>query len=287
MLERAAIEGRIFHRGSVAALVPDAQARWPRHHLMALVRRSLFARPGSICRRRRLSLTPPHPHFAMPHTTESQSASVRSYTSGSLPGWKRRPAIGVPRQTDGRVPPRTVIPVSRARLRTTRRTATRPGSPGGRASGRRRRRHRATPHDPAGTQNLLDRRDGSPSGGPSRGPGLLLALAAAARDVGDLGHAGDVYERALSEARAAGDERFELRIALNLESVHAETDPAYRFEVLRETADGRSPCSNATRTTPASSRPTVLSGGTTAPMAALRCFRRGSQTHAEACAQAW
>jgi class 3 adenylate cyclase len=90
--------------------------------------------------------------------------------------------------------------VSRA-ARTTRRASTRAGSPGGRASGRRRRARRATRSgrraEPAGTR-----------------PQLLLALAAAARDVGDLGHARAVYERALGEARAAGDERLELRIAL-------------------------------------------------------------------------
>ena len=92
-----------------------------------------------------------------------------------------------------------------------------------------------------------------PEGHPDR-PELLLALAAAAQNVGDFGHARAVFERALGEARTAGDEPFELRIGLSLESLRSATDPAYRFEVLRQTAERRSPCSNATRTTPACSR---------------------------------
>ena len=96
---------------------------------------------------------------------------------------------------------------------------------------------RARPRDPAAARNLLERgRALLPKGHPQR-PELLLVLAATERDVGDLALARAVYEQALEEARAAGDERFEMRIALGYENMRAETEPEYRFEGLRRTAE--------------------------------------------------
>ena len=58
VLERGAVEGRVFHRGAVQALHP-LRRRW-RTRLTALVRKELV-RPdkGRAARRGRLSLPPP------------------------------------------------------------------------------------------------------------------------------------------------------------------------------------------------------------------------------------
>jgi class 3 adenylate cyclase/predicted ATPase len=234
VLEHAAIEGRVFHRGSVAALMSDATRPGLGTHLMTLVRkefirpdRALFAGDDGfrfshilirdaaydgIAKHQRAEL---HEQFA---AWLEEAAGDRVGEFDEIVAYHLEQSYLYRAQLGPRDEHQLELAVRAGELLA--------------AAG-----ERAAPRDPAGAQSLLERGMALlPEGHPDR-PKLLFALAAAARDVGDLGRASAVYEQALGEARAAGDERFELRFALGLESMHAATDPAYRFEGLRRTAE--------------------------------------------------
>jgi class 3 adenylate cyclase/predicted ATPase len=234
VLEHAAVEGRVFHRGSVAALLSDATRPGLGTHLMTLVRKE-FIRPDrelfagddgfrfchilirdaaydGIAKHRRAEL---HERFA---AWLEQTAGDRVREFDEIVAYHLEQAYRYLEQLGPRDERQRELAIRAGGLLA--------------AAG-----ERAAPRDPAGAQNLLERGMALlPEGHPER-PKFLLALAGAARNVGDLGHARAVYERALGEARTAGDERFELRIALGLEILRSVTDPAYRFEGLRQTAE--------------------------------------------------
>ena len=234
VLEHAAIEGRVFHRGSVAALMSDATHPDLGTHLMTLVRKE-FIRPDQ-------SLFAGDDGFRFCHILIRDAAydgvakQRRAELHERFADWLELAASDRVRELDEVIAyhleqsylyREQLGPSDERQLELAVRAGALLAAVG----------ERAAPRDPAGAQKLLERGMRLlPEGHPDR-PELLLALAAAAQNVGDFGHARAVFERALGEARTAGDEPFELRIGLSLESLRSATDPAYRFEVLRQTAE--------------------------------------------------
>ena len=112
VVERASVEGKVFHRGAVAELAPSEVRNDVGGHLQTLVRKELL-RPdrSAVCRRRRLSLPPP-PDQRCGVRGDAEGAAGRAARAFRLVarahGRRARPRV----RGDSRLPSRAGLPVS-------------------------------------------------------------------------------------------------------------------------------------------------------------------------------
>ena len=222
VLERASVEGRMFHRGAVAELLDAAARPSLGTHLMALIRkefirpdRSLFAgddgfRFGhilirdaayqSISKQLRAEL---HEKFAA--WLEGASGDrVREYEE--ILGYHLEQSFRL-REDLGAVDERAHgLAVGAAKWL---------AAAGARAT------------DPAAKLNLLGRARALPLPKDTAYAELLQEFAGAVYDSGDLAECKAVLKEALGVARALADERLTLRAEIDLAGLAAETDPDY------------------------------------------------------------
>jgi class 3 adenylate cyclase/tetratricopeptide (TPR) repeat protein len=204
VIERASVEGRLFHRGSVQALVSEQEREGVGAHLLTLVRKELV-RPDR-------SQLPGDDGFRFGHIL------IRDAAYDSIPKRLRaelheRFADWIAERMGGEAPEEIVgyhleqayrygadlgAPVEALATRAGRLLA----EAGSRAFGR---------GDAAAAASLLERATALLPEADADLPGLLDLLAYATRDMGDFSEALEVVRRAQSSASAAGQRSVELR----------------------------------------------------------------------------
>jgi class 3 adenylate cyclase/tetratricopeptide (TPR) repeat protein len=217
IVERGAVEGRLFHRGAVSALLPDTQRGDVGTHLLALVRKELILPDRAIL--------PGDDGFRFRHIL------IRDAAYEAIP--MRQRAVLHHRYADwlvsslGAEAPDEIVGyhLEQAYLHAEA-MGSADSSVGERAADRlagaaqsaRSRR------DAAASVNFLERAVRLVPTGPRRAP-LLAALGKRLHEAGDLTRAGTVLEEAASQAREAQDEHAEWLARLELADLLLETQP--------------------------------------------------------------
>ena len=205
VVERASVEGRLFHRGSVVELAPEHVRPDVGAHLLALVRKE-FVRPDR-------AQLPGDDGYRFAHVLvrdaayESMAKELRAELHERFAAWlgarRRRPAGRA--GGDPRLPPRAGRPLP-ARARPPGRERRR--TPRGRAAGARgHARLRPRRRQSGGRTCSAARCALLPPGDPLRVRALPLLGAAIYGAAGGMERALDVLAQALDESRAAGDPR--------------------------------------------------------------------------------
>jgi len=226
--ERAAVEGKVFHRGAVAQLTPESLKREVGAHLLALVRKEL--------------VRPDEGAFADEDAFRFRHLLVRDAAYESLPKEARadlherfadwldakvgeehpeyEEILGYHLEQAHRC--RVDLGTSPGKLEELgQRAAARLGAAGLRAL------ERADAH---AASSLLERAVSlSPPGSAGR-LNLLPSLGEALMQIGDLQRAASVLEEAIAGARASGDRATESYARLYLSGLVAQTDPDCRYE---------------------------------------------------------
>jgi class 3 adenylate cyclase len=229
--ERAAVQGKVFHRGAIAELAPEALRPEVSAHLLSLVRKEL--------------VRPDESAFADEDAFRFRHLLVRDAAYDSLPKEARadlherfadwlEAKVGERRAEYEEILGYHLEQASRYRAELgspdeelARRAAARLAAAGRRAQER---------GDMPGAVNLLERAASLPPAEDPERIRLLPQLGAALRDTGELTRAVAVLREALSAARASGDRRSEAYATLQLGETRAATDPTWRHQdALKET----------------------------------------------------
>jgi class 3 adenylate cyclase/tetratricopeptide (TPR) repeat protein len=231
VVQRGSVEGRLFHRGAVVALLPEPERPEVGAHLLTLVRKELIrpdraTLPGddgfrfshilirdaayeAIPKRRRATL---HERFAGWLVERLGAEAPDEFVGYHLEqAYRYRAELGAPDRALGAL--------AAGRLEAAARTA--------RARG-----------DVAAAVNLLGRAAELVPEGPAR-PGLLAEQGEVLREAGGLAQAESVLEESVALAREAGDERAEWLGRLALADVRSMREPEGAAEhLLREAQAG-------------------------------------------------
>ena len=227
VVERGSVEGRLFHRGAVAALLPEPERRDVGGHLLTLVRKELI-RPDR-------ATLPGDDGFRFGHIL------IRDAAYEAIPK-RQRAALHerfadwlVSRLGDGAADEIVGYHLEQAFRYGTELGASEPAL-GERAAERLARAGQAARArwDVAAAVNLLGRAvELLPDG--SRRPGLLVGLGEALHAAGDLAGAQAALEEAASIAVAAGDRHVEWLARLELALIRLDSEPEGAAEAaLRE-----------------------------------------------------
>ena len=231
VVERAAVEGKLFHRGAVAELSSDRARPQVTAHLLSLVRKEL--------------VRPDEPDFADEDAFRFRHLLIRDTAYESLPKAERAElhravrrlarAEGqdraAPVRGDHRLPPRAGLPV-RSRARNDRsgartRAAVHLAEAGQRANDRR---------DTPAALSLLERALSLLPEGDAKRCDFLTRLGSALFEAGDLSRSETLLSEAISRAQDSGDRRSEAFARLHYGQVKGQTDPNWRFEDSRSDA---------------------------------------------------
>jgi class 3 adenylate cyclase/tetratricopeptide (TPR) repeat protein len=232
VLARAAVEGRLFHRGAVSALLPEIEREDLQRHLVALVRKELI-RPDR-------SLFPGDDAFRFAHILireaayEGTAKELRAELHERFASWLERTAaerigeleaiLGYHLETSFHY--RTALgPADRGALD----VAARAGALLAAAS----RRASARGDFPAVLSLLTRARDLLPEGSVASLE-LVPDLGNALWETGRLTEAEGLYALAVEDARHRGLERLALLVALDLAGLRMSTDPARSLASLDE-----------------------------------------------------
>ena len=227
VIERAAIEGRFFHRGSVQALLPAEQREGAGGHLLTLVRKELV-RPDR-------SLLPGDDGFRFGHILIRDAAydsipkRLRAELHERFVGW-------VEERMDGSAPDEIVgyhleqahrcyeeLDRSDDARRTADAAAERLGAAGRRALAR---------ADARAAANLLQRAASLvPRASPAR-HALSLDAGTALTETGELARAVELLTEVIENAQAIGDRRTEFRARLAATYARALSNPEADFAAL-------------------------------------------------------
>jgi class 3 adenylate cyclase/tetratricopeptide (TPR) repeat protein len=236
VIERASVEGKVFHRGGVVELSPAEARGGVGGHLQTLVRKELVRPdtaelPGEDAFRFRHLLIRDAAYDGMPKELRAELherfaawlehvAASRRVEYEEILGYHLEQAYGY--RTE-------LAPVDDAVSELGKRAAGHLESAGRRALVRGDR--------PAAT-NLLDRAHALLPPGDSRLPGLLIELGAALQEHGDLDDAERRFAEAANAARALGSRSLELRAELEQGFLKTLVDPetGVSFRKLQETA---------------------------------------------------
>jgi class 3 adenylate cyclase/tetratricopeptide (TPR) repeat protein len=226
VLERGAVEGRVFHRGAVQALAPDETQVESR--LTGLVRKELVRPdkpqlPGEDAYRFRHLLIRDAAYDALPKATRAElherfAAWLEVHGAelvelDEIVGYHLEQAHGYRAELEGAELAGDVA--------LGRRAATRLAAAGQRS---------LTIGDASGATSLLRRAASLAPPTGAEGVELLIDLAAAFSDAGDLREADARFEEAVTLARAAGDRARELRATCELANLRSLTDPSFTAE---------------------------------------------------------
>ena len=232
VVERGAVEGKVFHRGAVAALAPDPLRAEVGAHLLSLVRKEL--------------VRPDAPDFADEDAFKFRHLLLRDAAYDSLPKQTRadlheqfadwleakvgerlseyEEILGYHLEQGFRCGSEIGTPDEEL----ARRAAVRLSAAGRRAEQR---------GDARAAANLLQRAVALlPAGDPERVP-LLPLLGMALMEAGQLASAEPVFRDAIVEARGIDDRRSEARARLQLSRMLALTRPEFTYEDARTEAD--------------------------------------------------
>ena len=231
VVERAAVEGKLFHRGAVAELSSDRARPQVTAHLLSLVRKEL--------------VRPDEPDFADEDAFRFRHLLIRDTAYESLPkaeraelhrlfaDWLERKVQSQPHQYE------EIIGYHLERAyRYEAELGTIDPELGGRAAG----------HFAEAGQRANDRRDGPaavslleralsllPEGDPKRCD-FLTRLGSALFETGDLSRSEALLSEAISGAQNSGDRRGEALARLHYGQVKGQTDPNWRFQDSRAEA---------------------------------------------------
>ena len=233
VIERASVEGKIFHRGAVAELAPEALQPEVPAHLMSLLRKELI-RPTSagfageeafrfrhilirdaaysaLSKETRADL---HERFAawlerMTRERASEYEEILGYHFEQA--YLCRAAIGPEEATRG-LGQRAVGHLARAGKRA------------------------LTRGDAPAAITLLERAQSLPAEEPRARVRLLLDLADGAGSIGELERAEGTLQRAVDEARSCGSAELELLARMSLASARLYIDPEGRGEEILQLA---------------------------------------------------
>jgi class 3 adenylate cyclase/tetratricopeptide (TPR) repeat protein len=232
VLERAAVEGRHFHRGAVSALLPESERDAVQRHLITLVRKELI-RPDR-------ALFPGDDAFRFAHILirdaayEATAKELRAELHEAFASWLERTAgaqIGeleeiLAYHLEASFRYRVALgPADAAALELATRTGTLLATAG--------RRAYARGDFPAVVRLLTRASDLLPEENPIR-LDLVSDLGHALHETGSLADAEALYVRALDDARRLGRERPALMAAIDLALLRIFTDPASPVASLDE-----------------------------------------------------
>jgi class 3 adenylate cyclase/tetratricopeptide (TPR) repeat protein len=232
VVERAAVEGRVFHRGAVAQLAPETMRAEVSAHLLALVRKEL--------------VRPDESDFADEDAFRFRHLLVRDAAYDSLPKEARaelheRFAIWLEAKVGGRRADYEEI--LGYHLEQAVRWRSELGA-GDRGLARRAAAHLATAglrarrrSDLPAATNLLERAASLlPAADPERTEFLPL-LGSALTQTGEFVRAEAILTDAISEAKAAGDRRSEALALMYYNLLRGQTDPEWRLSDARQDAE--------------------------------------------------
>ena len=236
VIERASVEGKVFHRGGVVELSPTEARSGVSGHLQTLVRKELVRPdaadlPGEDAFRFRHLLIRDAAYDGMPKELRAElherfAVWLERATESRRVEYEEILGYHLERAYDYRA---ELAPVDADARKLGKRAAEHLQSAGQRALVRGDR--------PAAT-NLLGRAHSLLPTGDPRLPGLLLELGAAVQEQGELDEADRLYGEAADGARELGNRGLELRAELDRASLRRLVDPAagVRFRQLTETA---------------------------------------------------
>jgi tetratricopeptide (TPR) repeat protein len=217
VVERGSVEGRLFHRGAVAALLPDPERHHVVGHLLELVRKELI-RPDR-------ATLPGDDGFRFGHIL------IRDAAYEAIP--KRQRATLHERFADwlvSRLGDDAPDEIVGYHLEQAYRYTEELGAPDPALGGRAALRLVAAGHaararrDVSATVNLLGRSNALLQGGPDRA-GLLVALGQALHLAGETARAQAVLEEAVSLATEAADEHVGWLARIELADIRIDSEP--------------------------------------------------------------
>ena len=254
VLERAAVVGREFWRGAVAALSPQDELAAVNRHLMSLVRKGLVRRaPSDLPREDALRfhhvLIRDVAYAGIPksvradlHERAADWLEKRADEPNEVVGYHLEQAHGYRSELG---------PVDRAVQRLGAEAGERLGRAGVRALAR---------GDSRAAVNLLGRATSLLPSGEAFRLELLAELGVAYRLAGELTSASETLAVAIDEARSVGDRRLSLRAELEYEAVRLSSDPEGAAGRLVEVAERAVPVFEAVGDERALGRAWYLSG---------------------------
>ncbi|HEY7280558.1 MAG TPA: adenylate/guanylate cyclase domain-containing protein [Actinomycetota bacterium] len=232
VMERGAVEGKVFHRGAVLELAPDPVRSGITSHLMALVRKELVRpdRPtfaGEEAFRFRHLLIRDAAYQAMPKETRAElherfAGWLERVAGDRLPEYEE--IVGYHLEQAYRYR-EELGPVGGAARELGRRAAAHLAAAGSRAEAR---------GDAVATRSLLARATSVLDGGDPQRLRLQPALGRAMFEAGELEAAGELLKRAADEAERAGDRPTAAWARVNAMSVDAALGVASVTDVVEE-----------------------------------------------------
>jgi class 3 adenylate cyclase/tetratricopeptide (TPR) repeat protein len=231
VVERAAIEGKLFHRGAVAELSPDRARPHVTAHLLSLVRKEL--------------VRPDEPDFVDEDAFRFRHLLIRDTAYDSLPkaeraelhrrfaDWLERKVAHEPHQYEEIIgyhlerAYRYEAELGAVDPQLGRRAAVHLAEAGQRANDRR---------DVRAAVSLLERALSLLPDGDAKRWEFLTGLGSALFEAGDLSRSEALLTEAISRAQDAGDRRGEAFARLHYGQVKGQTDPNWRFEDARNDA---------------------------------------------------
>ncbi|HWC32476.1 MAG TPA: tetratricopeptide repeat protein, partial [Actinomycetota bacterium] len=239
VLERASVEGKVFHVGAVAELVPARIGDRVGEHLRTLVRKELI-RPeresfmGQDAFSFRHILLRDEAYRGMPKETRAAlHERFAAWLERSAGEWlpEYREIVGYHLEQSYRAHA-DLGPIGRATAETGRRAAEHLDVAGRRALDR---------GDVRAAANLFDRALAMLPDVDAGGVRLRIRLAEALTEMGEFARADDVLERALDESRDVGDERLTWLALMQRATLRINTDPG------NSTAEARRDAQDAIR----------------------------------------
>ena len=231
MVERAAVEGKLFHRGAVTELSSDRARPQVTAHLLSLVRKEL--------------VRPDEPDFDDEDAFRFRHLLIRDTAYESLPkaeraelhrlfaDWLERKVEGEPLQYEEIIgyhlerAYRYEAELGAVDPELGERAAVHLAEAGQRANDRR---------DGPAAVSLLERALSLLPEGDSKRCDFLTRLGSALFEAGDLSRSEALLSEAISGARDSGDRRGEALARLHYGQVKGQTDPNWRFEDSRNDA---------------------------------------------------